>query len=155
MSKFNHFRIIEKKEPTGELYYLIEYKKYKYFSSWHTAYIPCYNENKYIFASPYVYFNECFKIDNIEEAQRYCDILNNYYKKKEKGYWVFPVFKTYNKKLVAYSVSKRKPNYTFDHWGWTTHITNPVLAADNEINTAIASVSDRYNNLKYQRVING
>lgn len=155
MESFKHFRVVEKKEQTGEIYYLIEYKKHKYFSSWKVAYLPCYNTNFNIFKCPYIYYNDCFKIDSIEDAQRYCNILNTYYKKSYKGYYIFPVFKAYDKTLYGYCVSSTKPTYTDKRWyNMLPHIENPIISLEeSDIDKTISCISVMKNNLRYKKVI--
>lgn len=155
MGSFKHFRVIEKKEQTGETYYLIEYKKYKYFSIWGISMIPCYNTNPYLFKNPYIYYHDYFKISNIENAQKYCALLNTYYKKKYKGYYIFPVFKSSDKTLYGYCVSSIKPKYTDMGWyNMVPHIENPIISLEEtDIDNAINSVTNIKNNLKYKKVI--
>lgn len=156
MSKFNHFRAVEKKKGDGSYYYVIEYKKHRYFSYWRLAEIPFKGKNEW--KDDIVYMNSYLKFDNIEVVKKYCDLLNKYYNVRCEGFYIFPICKYdgINVVMEGFCVTEYQPDYDNDSFtSFYTLTTSDYIICWNESNikdTVNKAIDIRYNK-QYRNII--
>lgn len=155
MSNFKHFRVVEKKKNDGSYYYIIEYKKHRFFSYWRYANLPFKGKNEW--KDDIVYMMSCLKFDNIDDVKIYCDFLNKYYKVICKGFYIYPVCKYVGIDVVmeGFCITEYQLDYDNDMLSYITLSTTDyiICRSESEINDTICKAIDIQYNKQYRNII--